>query len=113
MTLAMSRATYSTLLRKKLGELLTIVEEDRDGRMIVSFRYPLDLPITQYLEQLPGVSVLGPKLFRAFAMGPTRAKMRDYKETAELALALADEEKALVQELEQLRSIVRNDSSAR
>jgi len=112
-TLAMSRATYSTLLRKKLGELLTIVEEDRDGRMIVSFRYPLDLPITQYLEQLPGVSVLGPKLFRAFAMGPTRAKMRDYKETAELALALADEEKALVQELEQLRSIVRNDSSAR
>lgn len=103
-TLAMSRATYSTLLRKKLGELLTIVEEERDGRMIVSLRYPLDLPITQYFEQLPGVSVLGPKLFRAFVMGPTRARMKEYKETAELAQALAGEEEAFVQELEQLRA---------
>lgn len=103
-TLAMSRATYSTLLRKKLGELLTIVEEERDGRMIVSFRYPLDLPITRYFEQLPGVSVLGPKLFRAFAMAPTRARMREYKETAELAQALGGEEEALAQELEHLRA---------
>ena len=108
-TLAMSRATYTTLLRKKLGKLLTVVEADRDGRMIVSLRYPLDLPVTKYFEQLPGVTVLGPKLFRAFAMGPTRAKIREYKETAELAQALAGEEEALVQELERLRSETQGD----
>lgn len=108
-TLAMSRATYSKLLRKKLGELLTIVEEDRDGRMIVSFRYPLDLPITQYFDQLPGVTVLGPKLFRAFALGPSRAKVQEYKETAALAQVLANEEEALHQEVEQLRSAARSD----
>lgn len=108
-TLAMSRETYTTLLRKKLGELLTVVEEGRDGRMIVSFRYPLDLPVTQYFEQLPGVTVLGPKLFRVFAMGPTRAKVQEYKETTGLAQALASEEEALVQELERLRSAAQND----
>ena len=108
-TLAMSSETYSSLLRKKLGELLTIVDQDRDGYMIVSLRYPLNVPVTRYFEQLPGVVVLGPKLFRAFAMGPTRAKMREYKETAELAQALAVEEDALVRESEQIRSAVSRD----
>ena len=108
-TLAMSRETFAVLLRKKLGKLLDIVEEDRDGRMIVSFRYPLDLPITQYLEQLPGVAVLGPKLFRVFAMGPTRAKAQEYKDTAGIAQALAGEEEALGQELERLRSTAQNE----
>jgi len=98
-TLAMPRATYSVLLRKKLGELLTIVDEDRDGYMIVSFRYPLDVPITQYFENLPGVTVLGPKIFRAFAMGPTRAKSQAYRDTAELARILADEEEKLAKGL--------------
>lgn len=108
-TLAMSPATYSSLQRKKLGQLLSVVDENHDGRMIVSLRYPLALPVTQYFEQLPGVAVLGPKLFRAFAMGPTRAKMREYKETAELAQALAGEEEALVREPEQIRSGVPRD----
>ena len=108
-TLAMSPATYSTLRRKEIGRLLTVVGEERDGRVIVSLRYPLDLPITQYFEQLPGVAVLGPKLFRAFAMGPTRAKIQQYKETAELAQALAVEEDALMQEFQRLKSETQSD----
>ena len=103
-TLAMSRETYLALSRKELGKRLTVVEEDRDGRMIVSLRYPLDVPVTQYFEQLPGVAVVGPKLFRAFAMGPARAKMQAYKDTAELAKVLASEEDALWQEIDRLRS---------
>ncbi len=107
-TLAMSRETYSALMRKKLGELLTIVDQDRDGYMIVSLRYPLDVPVTQYFEQLPGVAVVGPKLFRAVAMGPARAKMQAYKDTAELAKVLASEEDALWQEIDRLRSETKN-----
>ena len=108
-TLAMSRETYLALSRKELGKRLTVVEEDRDGRMIVSLRYPLDVPVTQYFEQLPGVAVVGPKLFRAFAMGPTRAKMQAYKETAELAKILASEEDAQWQEFDRLRSETKSD----
>lgn len=108
-TLAMSRETYLALSRKELGKRLTVVEEDRDGRMIVSLRYPLDVPVTQYFEQLPGVAVVGPKLFRAFAMGPTRAKMQAYKDTAELAKILASEEDAQWQEFDRLRSETKSD----
>lgn len=108
-TLAMSRETYAVLQRKQLGGLLTIVDEDRDGRMIVSLRYPLDLPITKYFEHLPGVTVLGPKLFRAFALAPSRAKYRDYQETAKLAAALAVEEDALMREIERCNSELQGD----
>ena len=108
-TLAMSRTTYDALLRKQLGGHLTIVDDDCDGRMIVSLRYPLDLPVTRYFEQLPGVVVLGPKLFRAFAMGPTRAKMQAYKETAELAEVLASQEDAISQAIDRLRSETKSD----
>ena len=108
-TLAMPPETYWSLLRKKLGKRLTVVDEDWDGRMIVSFRYPLDLPATNYFEQLPGVTVLGPKLFRAFAMAPARTRLREYKETAELARALAIDEEAMVQQLEQLRGETQSD----
>ena len=66
------------------------------------------MPVTQYFEQLPGVAVVGPKLFRAFAMGPARAKMQAYKDTAELAKVLASEEDAVWQEIDRLRSETKN-----
>ena len=42
-------------------------------------------------------------------MGPTRAKIQQYKETAELAQALAVEEDALMQEFQRLKSETQSD----
>lgn len=85
LTLAMKRDTYTDLLSSRIGKLLTIIEEDRDGQMIVGMRYHLDGAVLRYFEQLPGVTVLGPTHFRRFAAQPAGRKHAEYEETEAFA----------------------------
>lgn len=85
LTLAMAKDTYVALQGNRIGKNLTIIDEDRDGQMIVGMLYRLDLPTLKYFEQLPGVTVLGPTHFRRFAVLPTGRKYSEYKKTEAFA----------------------------
>ena len=83
--LAMKRDTYTDLLSSRIGKLLTVIEEDRDGQMILGMRYHLDGAVLRYFEQLPGVTVLGPTHFRRFAAQPAGRTHAEYKKTEAFA----------------------------
>lgn len=85
LTLAMKHDTYKELLRSRIGKLLTVLEEDRAGQMIVGMRYHLDGAVLRYFEQLPGVTVLSPQHFRRFAAQPAGRKHDEYEKTEPFA----------------------------
>lgn len=88
LTLAMTRETYASLQNTRIGRQLAVIDEEQDDQLIVGMRYHLDVAVLRYLEQLPGVTVLGPKNFRGLAALPARRKYSEYRRTEAIAGSL-------------------------
>lgn len=92
-TLRMRRDVFASLGRRRIGVLLTVVQEGPEDWLTVTFRAALDMPLLAWLKSLDGVVVLGPRLLRADATGRLRAMRQAYEASIEDAKACAREEK--------------------
>ena len=80
-TLDMSRNTYDRLMTKRIGSLFSEPIVKEDGWLTVTFRARFDMPVYRYLVSLDGVSIVGPRLLRASAMGSLQASRKRYLAT--------------------------------